>query len=130
VGAGLLRKKEHERRRDRSRNHDRRHEQAGSGRPLPGFSPRGDAVLEYAVDPAKQEQLTLAVRARTHVREHAAVVAVVEQIGQPPPRVLVLHGASSPSRLASRFRPRRFQLFTEPSGTESRLAIALSLRSP
>src|SRR5262249_50741240 len=82
------------------------------------------------VDPPEQEELALTLRAATHVTEDRWVVALVQQVGQPLPSFLVRHGASSPSSVASRLRPRRFQLFTEPSGTHRRRAIALSVMSP
>src|SRR5207245_6885961 len=85
---------------------------------------------DLPVDPAEQEELPLAIHAAAHVAEQRWIVAIVEHVRQPPQRFLVGHGASSPSSVASRLSPRRFQLLTEPSGTPSRFAIALSLRSP
>src|SRR5262249_30426726 len=102
------------------------------GRNPPARSPRlrpAAAVAEHPVDAAEQEQLALTVGTATHMLEQLGVVAVVEQIRQPLPRLLVIHGVSSPSSPASRFRPRRFQLLTEPSGAPRGLALALSLRS-
>jgi hypothetical protein len=87
------------------------------------------ALPQQPVDATEQEQLALTVRARSDVREQGGVVAVFEQVWQPSPRLFMVHRDSSPGRLASRFRPRRFQLLTDPSGTRSLLAIALSLRS-
>ena len=87
------------------------------------------AVAQHAIDASEQEELTLAVGAGAHMREKAAVVAVVEQVRKALEGLLVPHGDSSSSSVASRLRPRRFQLLTEPSGTRSRLAIALSLKS-
>ena len=85
--------------------------------------------MQHAVDAAEQEQLPLTVRAGSDVGEQGGVVAVVEQVWQSCPRLFVVHRDSSPSWLASLFSPRRFQLLTDPSGTLSLLAIALSLRS-
>ena len=90
----------------------------------------GGLVAEEPVDAAEQEQLPLAFGTAAHVGEQGCVVAVVEEVRQPRPGFLVPHRDSSPRRVASRFRPRRFQLLTEPSGTCSWLAIALSLKSP
>ena len=77
----------------------------------------------------EQEELALTVRASADMREQGSIVTVVEQVWQSRPGLLVPHGDSSPSSVASRLRPRRFQLLTEPSGTCRRFAIALSLRS-
>ena len=90
---------------------------------------RGRAVSQYAIDSAEQEELTLAGRALAHVGEENNVVAVVEQVRQPPPRLLVPHADSSSRRVARWLRPRRFQLLTEPSGTRSLLAMVVSLKS-
>jgi hypothetical protein len=86
-------------------------------------------VLQQTIDAPEQKQLALAGRASAHVGEQLGVVAVLEQVRQTRPRLLVPHADSSPSRAASRLRPRRFQLLTEPSGTRRRRAIAFSLRS-
>ena len=87
------------------------------------------ALAQQAIDVTEQEELALTVRAGADMREQGSIVTVVEQVWQSRPGLLVPHGDSSPSSVASRLRPRRFQLLTEPSGTCRRFAIALSLRS-
>ena len=87
------------------------------------------AVAQHAIDASKQEELTLTVCAGAHMREQPAVVAVIEQVRKALEGLLVSHGDSSSSSVASRLRPRRFQLLTEPNGTCNWLAIACSLKS-
>src|SRR5262249_59619515 len=84
---------------------------------------------QEAIDAAEQEELPLAVWTGADVCEQGGVVSILKQVRQPCPRFFVRHGDSSPSRLASRFRPRLLQLLTNPSGTCKRLAIAASLGS-
>src|SRR5262249_57183684 len=86
-------------------------------------------VAEHPVDATEQEQLLLALGTTAHMVQELVIVSVVEQVGQPLPRFLVRHGDSSLSKVASRLRPRRFQLLTEPRGACSRAAIARSVKS-
>jgi len=119
-------RKEHD---ERRRNARRGRDNSGDACHVPPRLPSRHLLTKDAIDPTEQEQLALARGATTHMGEQIRAVTVVEQVRQPLPRLFVLHGDSSPSSVASRLRPRRFQLLTEPSGTRSRLAIALSLRS-
>src|SRR5262249_50278451 len=84
---------------------------------------------QEAIDAAEQKELPLAGWTGADGGEQGGVGSVLKQVRQPCPRFFVRHGDSSPSRLASRFRPRLLQLLTDPSGTCKRLAIAASLRS-
>ena len=104
-------------------------QQVGAARAPARPPPRGCGVAQQAVDATEQEELALAAMTRGDVGEQLRLVAILEQVRQPPPGKLVRHRDSSSSSVANRFRPRRVQLFTEPSGTPSLPAIWLWLRS-
>jgi hypothetical protein len=87
-------------------------------------------LTQEAVDAGEQEQLSLAVMAASNVGEQVRIVAIEEQVGEPLVGELMGHPpVSSPSKVASLFRPRRVQLLTVPSGTPSWSAICVCERS-
>src|SRR6266545_2883196 len=124
------RQEEDERNRDHRSDRGEEGDRAGAGESRArGAAVRRSCLPQQPIDAAEQEQLPLAGVAACDVREHLRIVVRAEEVGQALPCLLVGHGLSSPSRVASRLRPRRVQLFTVPSGTPKSLAISLCERS-